>query len=126
MKNKIFNIDLQIYPSTITVIFGNINQLRKSIVNVENGEIDKTIKKYFNDKECYGAKTIFLKGDVIIHFRNATLENLYDFIPHESLHAVEFIFENIGMGSLSRDTSEAYAYLLGYITKEIFTNYLKK
>lgn len=41
-------------------------------------------------------------------------------LAHEIFHAVELIMDHIGM-KLTSDTSEAFAYLVGYITKKIYT-----
>lgn len=131
MKNKCFEIKLSIYPQKIFVVFGEFNkQLTKLLLNTKHPSdqkhIDQIIKS-FNDDDKYAAITLLLdNGNIIIHFKDCEKDCLYEYIPHEALHAVNDILKYIGMGKLSNSTGEAYCYLLGYITKEIFTNYLKK
>lgn len=43
----------------------------------------------------------------------------YGTLAHEIFHAVTFILTRIGM-SLTNESDEAYAYLIGYLTKEIY------
>lgn len=43
----------------------------------------------------------------------------YGYLAHEIFHAVEFLFERIRLPH-SIDSGEAYAYLIGYITTEIY------
>lgn len=45
----------------------------------------------------------------------------YGTLSHEIFHAAEYILREIGM-PLSLDSNEAYAYLIGYLTKEIFAH----
>jgi len=41
-----------------------------------------------------------------------------DIVAHEVFHAVELLMDRIGC-KLTDESSEAYAYLIGYLTKEI-------
>jgi hypothetical protein len=43
----------------------------------------------------------------------------YGTLAHEIFHCVEFLMERIGM-RLTVDSDEAYAYLIGYLTTEIY------
>ena len=43
----------------------------------------------------------------------------YGTLAHEIFHAVDFILRRVGI-TLSDDSHEAYAYLIGYLTKEIY------
>lgn len=45
--------------------------------------------------------------------------NQYGTLAHEIFHAVDFIFRRIGI-TLSEDSDEAYAYMIGYLTEEIY------
>jgi len=40
-------------------------------------------------------------------------------IAHEIFHVVEFLMDKLTM-SLCQENDETYAYLIGYITKEIY------
>lgn len=43
----------------------------------------------------------------------------YDTLAHEIFHATEFVLRTCGM-KVTKDSHEAYAYLIGYITREIY------
>jgi len=40
-------------------------------------------------------------------------------LAHEIFHAIDFVLRDVGM-VLSEQSYEAYAYLIGYLTKEIY------
>lgn len=44
-----------------------------------------------------------------------------NYLAHEIFHVVEAVFERIEM-PLTSETSEAYAYLIGYLTETIYKN----
>ena len=46
----------------------------------------------------------------------------YGTLQHEIFHAVDQIFRRIGM-NLSEDSDEAYAYMIGYLTQEIYKRF---
>ena len=43
-----------------------------------------------------------------------------DVIVHEAFHATAYIMDDFAGVKLTRNSDEAYAYLLGYITRELF------
>lgn len=43
-------------------------------------------------------------------------------LAHEIFHAVDMIFRTIGM-NLSKDSDEAYAYAIQYLTEQIYTQF---
>jgi hypothetical protein len=45
-------------------------------------------------------------------------------LSHEIFHGVDFIFRRIGI-SLSDNSNEAYAYLIGYVTEQFFNKIIK-
>jgi hypothetical protein len=60
-------------------------------------------------------------GDTAIRIR-ATDDNakLAMLISHEVFHVVSFILDRAGMKLVLEVSDEAYAYLIGYITSEIY------
>lgn len=42
-------------------------------------------------------------------------------ISHEIFHAVDFLLDRVGM-KLTESSNEAYAYLIGYITQEVYSH----
>ena len=128
IKNRAFIIDLVIYPLKLYVVFGELKKqttkLLNSLPHPPSEEQLKDILVSFENDD-YGARTLPLNNGVMIHFKNMDKDDLYDFIPHEALHAVKQVLSVVGVGKMSSANDEAYCYLLGYITKQIFLNYLK-
>lgn len=46
----------------------------------------------------------------------------YGHLQHEIFHAVMVIFEKVGMEYTFRKSDEAYAYLIQYITEQVYEN----
>lgn len=61
-------------------------------------------------------KTTLLKGNQVVLWVN---ELRHDLIAHEAFHAVEFILDNVGVKHDIETSSEAYAYLLGFLIQAI-------
>lgn len=126
LKNKGFKIDSFIYPYSIFVSFGDLDNFRKVFKEDEyfkdvSEEEIKDVFSCFNDD--YAARTLQLNnGNILIHFKylHYPMSNSYMFntIAHESLHATEMILTRIGM-KLNRKTEEAFCYLHGYIVEQI-------
>lgn len=126
LKNKGFEISLEIYPFIIFVSFINVNNFKTLLKNnkyskdITEKEIDD-ILSYFDGE--FAAKTLQLNnGNILIYFKysNYSINNEYMFntIAHESLHATQMILDRIGM-KLNKKTDEAYCYLNGYIVEQI-------
>ena len=69
---------------------------------------------------CLGRTVMTDSSHTVIRFINRpeTCQQ-YGTLAHEIFHAVDFIFRRIGM-TLSEDSDEAYAYMIGYLTEEIY------
>lgn len=128
LKNKGFSIPLGIYPFTIFISFGSLDNFKKLFIKdeymnkiTEEGYND--IIFHFNNEDDYTAKTLQLNnGNILIHFKHLHFPNsngyIVNTIAHESLHAVEMVLNRIGM-KLNSKTDEAYCYLLGWIVEKI-------
>jgi hypothetical protein len=122
MKSKNFIIDLVIYPFQIMVSIG---------------QSDKKLKKCLKEFGVEWSDDFILKtgtrGRCLLNEENQTLIRLkelktpedYGTLQHELFHAVTFILERIGMEFDLNKSDEAYAYLIGYITQEVYKR-LKK
>ncbi len=118
MKSKNFIIPLHIYPFDVMVSIGETD-----------AELFPKLKKHgvdLDDKVLIHSDT--MRGRCIMFAGNQTLIRMYrpvktpqDYgnLQHEIFHAVEFIMDKIGQ-SLCRKSDESYAYLIGYITTEIY------
>lgn len=126
MKSKSTNfiIRLNIYPFDIMVSINESNRklkqtLIESGINITN-EINKIlIQKKSND----GLYIMFDSNQSLIRLKNWP-QSPKDFntICHEALHATTFILDKVGIPFDLNKNDEAYAYLLGYITEQIYAN----
>lgn len=118
VKSLNFIIPLVVYPFDVMVSLGESDKdvskrLTHFVGNFESSDIEHNYSQ---------------RGRTIIYSGNQTLIRMYKLkdtpewhgqLAHEIFHAVEFIMERIGM-KLTFDSDEAYAYLIGHITTEIF------
>ncbi len=103
---------LQIYPATINVIIAD------SIP--EAVESNKRIKDYLGEDYSYGSGMCLIEKSSFQIFILLTNKELTSYIiTHETLHAVEFITDKIGI-YMNSDTIEAFTYLNGYINEKVF------
>lgn len=118
MKIKKLNciIPLVIYPFDIMFSF-----------NQTDDELRKEFKKYMIDESNYfehpfvkGRCSQFPTGQIIIRLRDYPETNRhYGFLQHEIYHAVNYLMSFIGT-KYSDDSEECYAYLIAYITEQIY------
>lgn len=67
-----------------------------------------------------GRCTMLQGGQTIVRLKHYPKENRhYGILQHEIFHAVDMLFRHIGI-KLNEDSSEAYAYLIQYLTTEIY------
>lgn len=109
-------INLEIYCRDVVISVGQSNkQLYKELKH----KMDKKEFDYFfydwDDKIVNGRTLFHEDGFTIIRFKDLSDQGL---IAHECFHAVCFIFNKIGI-TLSKDSDEAYAYLIQYLVNQI-------
>lgn len=99
-------------------------------VGETDAELMKNLKKYSVDWDDDFAYENSGVGRFVINEKNQSLLRLKrkpttpddkGFLAHEIFHAVEFLFEKIRLPHTT-NSGEAYAYLIGYITTEIYKN----
>ena len=121
MKKKKFTRNLQeipgtIYPNDVFVFKGfTFEEAKADLLGICGEDYEIYINENTFSTPGHTIKTP--QGLILIMLREDQ-RNEYDVIAHECFHATEFIMEYIGMPH-SNDTSEAFAYLLGYFVKEI-------
>jgi len=120
-KAQNFIIPLVIYPFDIMFSVGQTD-----------AELLKSVKRYGLNKsdieEMLNMPTTILGRTLMLLETNHTFIRLkskpkkaseYGTLQHEIFHAIDFILRKIGI-SLSADSDEAYAYLIGYLTEKIY------
>lgn len=73
----------------------------------------------FFESESNIGRTIFERNVCIIIIKGE--QTKFEYIAHEIFHAVEYHFEKIGLPH-SESSSEAWAYYIQFLTKEILEN----
>lgn len=108
-------IPATIYPSNIYIFKGFTYETAFHDLTSISEDTLKIITSIMFQNPGY---TIMIPdGSVIILLRSDMCKDV-SIIAHEAFHAVEFIMERVGILH-SPETSEAFAYLLGYIVKKI-------
>lgn len=123
-KKALFLIDYKVYPFNLLV---SVNQTKKELADsLVRSFKQGTPEEYINGPLAgdYAARTLgFEGGGYIIHFPNLDeCSECFGTIAHEVFHAVELLFDRIDIPHSRGVSSEAYAYLIGYITSEIHKN----
>ena len=122
MRPKNFIIDLGPYPFDVLV---SINQT------------DKQLKKVFSDLDIEWEDEVWVADQKIQLGRTAMLETGQTVLrligwkvdakgigvlAHEAFHVAEFLFQRINMPHSVQYSSEAYAYLIGFIVEKALSN----
>lgn len=112
-KKWIKRIYYHMFPFGLRVFYGmSYKEIRKDLLKGIPKEAHREIKQF---KGTYEGRTfMFSTGQTVIVLNKKDPAT----IAHESFHAVEFLMERLHIVH-SWDTSEVYAYLLGYIVGEI-------
>lgn len=112
-------ISIPIYNHDLIVHYGNIESLKEALFSYGSKE------KYDGyDFDFIGNKGgMCLNSEKEIFFlyiaENEDMEKVSDTVAHEIFHCAVALLNHLGM-SISNDSEEAYAYLIGYMTKEIY------
>lgn len=119
-KSLNFIIPLVIYPFDVMVSVGE-----------SEDQLEKTLDKYLDAKKeivwrwhnetAVGRFCMFSSNQGLIRLRKlpATPED-YGNLQHEIFHYVTHILDRIGMKLVLMKSDEAYSYMIGYLTKEIY------
>ncbi len=114
-KSQNFIIPLVVYP------FGVMVSIRESNKELEERfkTFDVAYKDYFKQDFKAGKCTLFDSGQTVIRFIGYPDSGL---IAHEVFHCVTCLLDHIGMPFNIDHNDEAHAYLIGYLTNEIYKN----
>lgn len=115
LKGKNFIIPYVVYPFDYMFSFGQSDEnLFKLLRN--KGIVDPEVVIIRGNARC----VMFENGQTVIRLRVVPSKpHEYGYLQHEIFHAVDFLFNRIGI-ELSEKSNEAYAYLIEYLTKEVY------
>lgn len=123
--NKAFVIDIPIYNRDLLVVFGDKEFLAKQLSEAYNiplsdaYSIIEDINWYSNGRYYFNIE----KGKRFLWMpKTPTEPQEYATLAHEVFHAAFGLMNEIG-ASPSEDSEETYAYLIGYLTKEIYASF---
>jgi len=115
-----------VYPFDIMVSIGEsddefIKSCTKILAKEHVGELkeDEVVCRMSQTQQ---GRTIMLSGNqTIIRLKSKPQSaREYGFMAHEVFHAVTFIMDRVGMKLKLMTSDEAYAYLVGYVTEEVY------
>jgi hypothetical protein len=118
-KSLNFIIDLVVYPFQVMVSISESDESLFAKLKKVGVDISDTNLHVYSDTQ---------RGRCIMFKENQTLIRMYELrdtpawyghLAHEIFHAVEFLMDRIGM-KLTNESDEAYAYLISYLTEEIY------
>ncbi len=120
-----FIIPLVVYPFDVMISVGQSDvQLGHSMDKYGLGEVlkdcDIELVRYTSDQN-EGRAVIFPTNQSLLRIRKLPeTAHEYATLAHEIFHIVTFILDRIGMKFVLLESDEAYAYLVGYLTEEIY------
>lgn len=117
MKKSFTVIPLVIYPFDVYI---SINQTDDELIESMDGQDMTDSDGLFNLSETTSARCVMLPSNLTVIRYKINKQIHHDHIAHEIFHAVTFIMERIGMELVIMKSDEAYAYLIGYLTKEVY------
>lgn len=132
MKDKsiTFTIDYQIYPFELMVFVNETDDtFRKTLHDRLPEDMRHEIEGIFpcsGAHDIYKARTGIFSGGMSAMHLKFWPENTkqHGLVSHEIFHAVHFLMERLKM-PLDFNNCEAYAYLIQYITEQIYNNISK-
>lgn len=117
-----FIIKLVVYPFEIMVSIDEPDEVLFARLVKYGNPIESCERMLtMDDTGNYGKCAIFDTNQTVIRLR--VTKNKYEFyntVAHEVFHAATFILDRIGMKLELMVSDEAYAYLVGFITAEIY------
>lgn len=117
---KNFIIPLVVYPFDVMVSIGQEDWQVKKLLDKYNVKYEDNDAWRIDEDVCCKARTVrFESGQILIRLKQLDSCVEYGIMAHEVFHAVEFLFDRIYIKH-SLECGEAWAYLIGYITQEIY------
>ena len=121
VSGSFFIIPLQIYPFDIMVSIDEKDEVLRNRL-IKYGSSIEDCEELMNLSDTVRGRAVMLPSNQTV-IRLKMFPKKYDMmsvIAHEVFHATTFILHRIGMKLELFVSDEAYAYLLGYITTEIY------
>ena len=122
LKSLHFVVDIPIYKQTALFVFGCDKKKLAKIVE-DLGGSEKFVLELLSMDKCSGYT--YQDGDTgkfLVYMPGLPQRaSEHGILVHEIFHLVEQIMNRIGMPLVIYTSSEAYAYLIGHISAEVFS-----
>jgi hypothetical protein len=121
-KQKVINIiiPLVVYPFDVMVSMGQSDEELGDILKKHGIEIDEYPSCLFENETVMARTVLFLTNQTLIRLREKPEDSTsFGHLHHEVFHAVSFILHRIGLPH-TLESEEAYAYLIQYLTEQIY------
>lgn len=118
-KSRNFIIPLLVYPMNLMVSFGESDLIVEGKLR-SLGITGTELWRYETENDS-GRCCCFENNEVLIRLRKIPkTDTEYSYLQHEIFHAVTYVMYKVGIDLIVKKTDECYAYLIGYLTKEIY------
>jgi hypothetical protein len=121
VSGSFFIIPLQIYPFDIMVSIDEKDEVLRNRL-AKYGSTKEDCDELMNLSDTVRGRAVMLPSNQTV-IRLKTLPKKYDMmsvVSHEVFHATAFILDKIGMKMELFISDEAYAYMIGFLTTEIY------
>ena len=119
-KGKSFIVPLIVYPFDVVMSFSQTDKQVNNLLQGQELEEEEIQAMYLSDT-TQGRSMIFSTNLCMIRMRDYPDSPLQKgFLAHEIFHIVSFLFWRIKLPLHAKNTGEAYAFLTGYLTEEIY------
>lgn len=125
-KGKNFIVGLEVYPFDIMFSVGQSDkdfkkELKKHLMKKHFKQMSVDGIMLMQNQPAANGRTIRLRGGqtTIRIVGDIDSPNMHGTVAHEIFHAVEFLFRRIEI-KLCNKSDEAFAYLIGFITKKFY------
>ena len=117
-----FIIPLVIYPFEVVVSIAQDNEQLGKVLDTMSNLTEEDIR-------ACGYPSEYTKGRAVMFSTNASIIRLKELpqtpadfgtLAHEIFHIVTFIMDRVGMKLAIEVSDEAYSYLIGYLTEQIY------
>jgi len=120
MKYACIPIDVYDRELHVSIMQREYECTRSLVKSGESAKVVKDIVKASSSKSV-SAWAAFHEGVLLIRFHMSIpelRENFGEVVSHEVFHIVNYLLKDIGL-PMSDTSEEAYAYLIGYLNKQI-------
>lgn len=128
LKALRFVINVPIYGQRVLCIFGNTPEQAYNVaINQGCGEgAAESLRSLTEDRLCGLSVRDNETGWFILYAGRLPIDaNGYSIVTHECFHITEFIMERVGIRYSAKHSSEAFAYVLDFLTKAIFESLIE-